>query len=214
MDGSDKDWADSSRHYDEKTNSKTAIYNDNDSLYIYLVPMNPDIQMSIQRHSLTLWLCKTGKREKVWGLRYPFLPQGIARFGNDEREDLNQLTGNAFLILDSEKDPGRALPPFRVTAALHFSINTKSAKGTKKTFNCKMFRIVTELYCVEMDSQPVIDVSPPFRRSAIEPMDNLVASALRALRSLRGSMSQYTADPALNLIFLPSFILDHEQERE
>ena len=79
IDGIDKEWDDTRRYYDEKSNTRIGIYNDNEYLYMRLVAMDPGIQMSIQRRGLTMWLCNAGKGETVWGLRYPFRAQGLER---------------------------------------------------------------------------------------------------------------------------------------
>lgn len=120
IDGSDKDWNENRRYYDEKSNTRISIYNDNDSLYICLNSMGPGIQMSIQRRGLSMWLCKTGKSEKVWGLRYPYMAQdlegeaGFDGFGEPggpkergENHNEQQKQQNIFLILNSEEELGK-----------------------------------------------------------------------------------------------------------
>ncbi len=131
IDGIDKEWDDTRRYYDEKSNTRIGIYNDNENLYIRLVAMDPGVQMSIQRRGLTMWLCKTGKSESAWGLRYPSRiqsPEKVSEhgefdkagepgepnnrprppektpFGDNDRNDLNQPNHDVYLILDPEKE--------------------------------------------------------------------------------------------------------------
>lgn len=135
IDGVDKEWNDTRRYYDEKSKTRIGIYNDNENLYIRLVVMDSGIQMSIQRRGLTMWLCKTGKSETVWGLRYPFGAQGLeedAEFGgfnkpegpreirkNDSEQQNQQIheamkdrweQGGPVESADAQGPPG--IPPF------------------------------------------------------------------------------------------------------
>jgi hypothetical protein len=71
IDGKNAEWAGREAYYSEQEAFKIGFCNDNRYLYVYLATWSRQKQMQILTNGLTVWIDRTGKKQRTFGVAYP-----------------------------------------------------------------------------------------------------------------------------------------------
>ena len=111
IDGKKKDWA-GHLVFLEKEKISLGIMNDDTDLYLSLSTNDHELIRQIMAQGFILWLDRTGKKKKNYGLRFPLgIMNSEMKFANrsrygksDERQGFSQKTGNEMEIIGKDRE--------------------------------------------------------------------------------------------------------------